>query len=250
MRVIPVLDLQGGQVVRAIAGERDRYRRIHSVLTGEIEPADIAAAIFDLVAFPRLYVADLDAISQSGSRRHFDTVYRLGKECSRRGLRELWLDAGRAEWIGEIEAALSDVGVRLVPVVGTESLNTQAPPESTTTPAKVDEHILSLDFRGGSFLGPPELEADASRWPQRVIVMDLSMVGCRRGPAQERLRKLRDRAATAGRAIDLYAAGGVRDIDDLHNLAAQGVAGALVASALHDGSLDRAALRSLDQDGW
>jgi phosphoribosylformimino-5-aminoimidazole carboxamide ribotide isomerase len=47
----------------------------------------------------------------------------------------------------------------------------------------------------------------------------------------------------AGRRI--YAAGGVRDAADLAALARAGIAGALVATALHDGRLRRADIDAL-----
>src|SRR5438270_567379 len=44
MRVIPVLDLKGGQVVRGIGGRRAEYRPIISVLTDSAKPLDVARA--------------------------------------------------------------------------------------------------------------------------------------------------------------------------------------------------------------
>ena len=58
------------------------------------------------------------------------------------------------------------------------------------------------------------------------------------GPDLDRLRALR--AVAPGKR--LYAAGGVRGPDDLHDLRALGCAGVLVASALHDGRLGTADL--------
>lgn len=250
MRVIPVLDLQSGHVVHAIAGERERYRPVRTVLTVDTEPAAVAAAFLDLAPFERIYVADLDAITQDGSRRHVESLHQLGRECGRRGLRELWLDAGGAPWIHELSDMLADNGVRLISVVGTESLATATTPSSFQPMKEGAEYILSLDYRQGSFIGPSAMETDVRRWPRRVIAMDLSVVGVRRGPSTVRLSQLRKLAATSARPIDLYAAGGVRDIDDLHVLAVQGMAGVLVASAFHDGSIDRYALRQLGAPAW
>jgi hypothetical protein len=92
---------------------------------------------------------------------------------------------------------------------------------------------LSLDFRGPSFQGPPELLDDTDCWPQTVIAMTLARVGSGAGPDLDRLGGVRD--AAPGRKV--YAAGGVRDIDDLITLKRAGIAGALVASCLHDGRL-------------
>ena len=99
--------------------------------------------------------------------------------------------------------------------------------------AGCDRIVLSLDFRGDAFQGPPALLDDAAAWPQRLIVMTLARVGSGAGPDLDRLRAIRDVAP--GR--DIYAAGGVRDGTDLAALRRAGLAGALVATSLHDGRL-------------
>ena len=45
-----------------------------------------------------------------------------------------------------------------------------------------DGFVLSLDFRGETFLGPQGLLDDAALWPHRVIVMTLARVGGGEGP--------------------------------------------------------------------
>ena len=238
MHILPVIDLLDGQVVRAVAGERARYRPVRSRLAGDADPVAVAAALLELAPFSAVYVADLDAIVQEGSRRNFTSLQRLGSVIGRRGVRELWLDAGRAAWTGELDAHLAAQGVKLLPVTGSESL---AEGEPLPVPP---QGILSLDHRGGRFIGPPGLERDATRWPRRVLAMELAGVGMRRGPPLELLAALRERARAVGREdVALYAGGGVRDADDLRRLEESGVAGALVATALHDGRLDAGALR-------
>ena len=101
---------------------------------------------------------------------------------------------------------------------------------------------LSLDFRGDAFLGPRELLEDAALWPERVIVMTLARVGSGEGPDVARLAEIVARAKKSR----VFAAGGVRNVDDLKRLRDIGVAGALVATALHAG---RITLTDLDQIG-
>ena len=71
-----------------------------------------------------------------------------------------------------------------------------------------------------------------------MIVMTLTRVGMDEGPDLDRI------AAISARARDrkIFAAGGVRGGEDLVALARCGAAGALVASALHDGRLNRAGI--------
>ena len=77
------------------------------------------------------------------------------------------------------------------------------------------------------------MRMESRAWPRRLIVMTLARVGSGAGPDIDRLSAIRD--AASGRNI--YAAGGVRDGVDLAILKRAGIAGALVATSLHDGRL-------------
>ena len=83
--------------------------------------------------------------------------------------------------------------------------------------------------------------ADSSLWPSRVVVMTLDRVGANAGPDIERLKDIVSRAQ--GRRI--YAAGGVRDRADLDAIRKIGVAGVLVASALHSGKISAGDLKEV-----
>jgi len=99
-----------------------------------------------------------------------------------------------------------------------------------------DRAVFSLDTRGADRLGPAALHDDPALWPPEVIAMTLAQVGAGAGPDLAALGALRARAPDRR----LYAAGGVRGPDDLRALREAGITGALVASALHDGTLSRA----------
>src|SRR5262249_59090623 len=101
--------------------------------------------------------------------------------------------------------------------------------------------ILSCYCRVSAVQGPPQILDDPSAWPARVIAMTLARVGSGAGPDLDRLAAVRRIAA--GRRI--YAAGGVRDAADLAALACAGLAGALVATALHDRGLGRPEVEGL-----
>ncbi len=222
MQIIPVVDLIGGQVVRARMGDRDAYRPIETPLAATPDPVDVVRGLLRLAAFPTLYVADLDAIRGRG-----DNFAALAQLRAAFPLLELWIDNGAADEAGV--AATSAYGA---PVLGSESQRDATLVE--TSPGA----LLSLDFRGDAFQGPPVLLSRADLWPARVIVMTLGRVGSSAGPDIDRLAAIRARAG--GRRV--FAAGGVRDRADLVALAAAGAAGALVASALHDGRLAAADL--------
>lgn len=250
MLLLPVMDLLDGQVVHAVAGERANYRPIRSALTGSAEPAVVLRSLLALARFPGLYVADLDAITRAGSDRHFDLLVELCTDLSDVGVGELWLDAGPAPWLTELGAAAGRCGVRLVPVLGSESLADANSLAARRMSLDGLDCVLSLDYRAGEFLGPAGLDERPAHWPRRVVVMELACVGVGGGPALERLDQIAARVRAARRAdIAIYAAGGVRDGADLRTLAGRGVHGVLLASALHDGRIDAGSLRDFTDDG-
>jgi phosphoribosylformimino-5-aminoimidazole carboxamide ribotide isomerase len=222
MQIIPVLDLKSETVVRARMGERAQYRPIATPLARTSDPLDVARGLLALHPFGALYIADLDAIE---GRDGNDAVV-AALVGAFPGLR-LWVDGGvcdarRAkDWLAR---GLGDL------VIGSESQTDAALGSALAGNARV---VLSLDFRGGEFQGPPELLAEPERWPRRVIVMTLARVGSGAGPDLERLAAIQ--AVAAQRSV--YAAGGVRNAADLAELKRRGVAGALVATCLHDGRL-------------
>jgi phosphoribosylformimino-5-aminoimidazole carboxamide ribotide isomerase len=101
--------------------------------------------------------------------------------------------------------------------------------------------ILSLDYRGDAFVGPSALLHDTQCWPSTVIVMTLARVGSAAGPDIERLARIKAQAGDRR----IFAAGGVRNADDLAALAREGIAGALVATSLHNGALTGAQIARL-----
>jgi HisA/HisF family protein len=226
--IIPVVDLMGGAVVRARAGERDAYRPLASPLAPSSAPGDVVRGLLGLHPFRSLYIADLDAILKRG--QHVDAVRALAAAFP--GL-DLWVDAGLAAGCACRRFIKGGPG-RLV--LGSES---QADEEVLASLADEPRVVLSLDYRGADRLGPPAIFDRPDLWPARVIAMTLAAVGTGGGPDLARLAEV---LAAAGPGRRVYAAGGVRGPGDLEALAGLGCAGVLVASALHDGRLGPAEL--------
>jgi phosphoribosylformimino-5-aminoimidazole carboxamide ribotide isomerase len=238
MRVVPVLDLLAGQVVRGIAGQRHLYRPWISPLAGSSNPIAVAHAFRDKLGLTTLYLADLDAIG--GSLPNL-AIYR---ELHASGFR-LWVDAGLHR--AADAAPLADVE-RIV-----AGLETLASPHALTESIEIlgNRLIFSLDLKAG-------VPLTNSTWPDptplgiaqhaialgvtSILLLDLSRVGVGQGTGTDEL------AATLRKThphIELTTGGGVRDRADLGRLAALGVANLLVASALHDGRIGAADIAAL-----
>jgi phosphoribosylformimino-5-aminoimidazole carboxamide ribotide isomerase len=236
LAIVPVLDLKGGQVVHARGGERARYQPIHSMLASGSEPRAVLDGLLSLAPFRRVYIADLDAIEGQGGHRAL--IAALARE-----YRDVafWLDGGFA---GAAEAA-DALAAGAMAVLGSESLPDAATLTDAVARLGTANCVLSLDYRGERFVGPAAIETSPDLWPDQIIAMTLARVGSGTGPDTTRLATLQRIAG----ARQLFAAGGVRDAADLDQLAAMGLAGALVASALHDRRLTAAALAPFMADG-
>ena len=233
MDVIPVIDVRHGVAVAAVRGRRADYRPLVTPLADGSNPAAVARGFAALSSFPTLYVADLDGIEGRGR----DTALVTALAAAVPGAR-IWIDDGTparnaADWIGRAGPARH--------VIGSESL---AGPDDIAALRTLprDGYVLSLDFKDDRFEGPPVVLDAAQHWPRDVIVMTLARVGSGEGPDVARVAAI---AARAGPTRRIYAAGGVRDRADVEALHAAGAAGALVASALHAGTIKAGDLREI-----
>jgi phosphoribosylformimino-5-aminoimidazole carboxamide ribotide isomerase len=229
MKIVPVLDLQQGRVVRGIGGRRHQYLP----LTPDCQPLTVAAGFRDRFGLTELYLADLDAIAGA------PPSLPLYIELRRQGF-TLWVDAGvRAT---EVADALFTAGIDSV-VVGLETVT-----GPTVLGELCNDHaeriVFSLDLRDGVPLGNlvPWKHADARSIAkqaielgvQRLLLLDLARVGMNGGMGTELLI---GELIAAYPQIEFSAGGGVRRAEDLRRLKAMGVSAVLVASALHDGRI-------------
>lgn len=239
MRILPVFDLLGGQVVRGIAGQRSQYRPVASRLVTDSSPGTVAGAVGRQFGFDQAYVADLDAIA--GAPPHFaayEAIVRQGFT--------LWIDAGcgtleRAQAIQVWNAQRAAISAL---IVGLESLERADELPRLLDRVGPQRLVFSLDQNGGRPLcrargweefSPQQIAEQAlACGVRRFIALDLSAVGTGQGLITLALcRWLRQRAPAA----EITTGGGVRGPVDLQALAEIGCDWALVASALHDGRI-------------
>lgn len=229
MRLVPVLDLKGGIVVHARRGQRADYAPLSTPLVDGCEPVSVARALCAACRCKRLYVADLDALA--GKPAGEATLSALAV------VAETWVDAGATT--PQRAATLERAGAARN-VVGTESLGPEAATAAALGPPPL---VLSVDLRGGRMISRdpaldgagPAAAASLARAlaVSELLVIDLARVGSNSGPPLDAVAELA--SALPGAAI--YAGGGVRDDEDLRALESAGAAGALVATALHEGRI-------------
>ena len=225
--IIPVIDLMHGQVVHARRGDRQAYQPLQSSLVDGCDPHDVAQALIDATGARHVYIADIDAIrggsgGKNGGKGDHQTL--IAELVERHPGVEWWVDGG---FVDAIPALALHRATGATPVVGTETLRNYGALRKCRN-SRI-EAVLSLDYRRGVPLGP-DWSYDPSEWPARVIAMELARVGAEDGPALQLIRTLQ----SMRQDVDVIAAGGVRNRDDLLALDGLGVAAVLVASALHE----------------
>lgn len=233
MQVIPVIDIRNGVVVRAVAGQRSEYKPLQTPLAQTSAPLDVARGLASLHPFRTFYIADLDAIE--GRTDNYALIMRIASAFPEA---RLWVDAGIAR-LADAERWRAQHNVDIV--IGSESLKDAGELGAVRNNARF---ALSLDFSAQGFLGDAEILRDVDLWPANIIVMTLARVGAGQGPDLDRLAEILSRA----KGRNVYAAGGARGLDDLVALKEAGAAGALVATALHDGRLSRADLARISAE--
>lgn len=228
--------------VRARGGRRAEYAPIESVAGASIPSGDATALARQYVerfGLTSLYVADLDAID--------------GREQQRVAIRavastgaSLWIDAGIAS-VDAAERALGCGAARVI--VGLETMPDFEMLASIEKAVGSGRVVFSLDLRNDQPIArTPELAEQspqdlasraADAGASAMLMLDLARVGSASGVDLGLLEQIKARVPV----LPLYVGGGVRNVDDLRRAQSAGCDGALVASALLDGTITEQDLR-------
>ena len=238
-RLLGVIDIQHGLAVRAVGGRRAEYRPISSRLCDSADPLRVAAAYREQFSINRLYIADLDALTGRGENSAM--VAALVAE----GF-DIAVDMAAAT--PDAVACAFDLGVQTV-IVALETLPGRDALAALGASAKSQLLAFSLDLQAGQPLadarrwGQPTWTADAPRQLaaqavntgfRTLVVLDLHAVGTAAGPATVPLCR---QLSADFPGVQLWTGGGVRTAADVQLLVSAGAEGVLVATALHDQTL-------------
>jgi phosphoribosylformimino-5-aminoimidazole carboxamide ribotide isomerase len=233
---VGVIDLKNGQAVHARGGRREAYAAVSEAAGVQVDgnPFTLARTYRDACGLTDLYVADLDAIAAGTA--HNDVIRAIaglgGTVC---------VDSGVTT--PDDARRVLDTGANSV-VVGLETLPSfDALRHIQRSSGRI---TFSLDLRDGvpmttgalaAMVSPEEIARQVvDEGVAAIIVLDVARVGGKTGPDVPMLQRIR--RAVSG--VSILAGGGVRDLNDLKQLADVGCDGVLVATALHDGRLSTA----------
>jgi phosphoribosylformimino-5-aminoimidazole carboxamide ribotide isomerase len=238
VQIIGVLDLLRGRAVHARSGRREKYAPVESAAGWPMDSGDartLAETYLRLLGISEVYVADLDAIQE---RRPQDA---MTKDLASLGA-PLWLDAG-VQSVKEAREAIERGAARVV--VGLETLPSFDVLAEICEAVGRDRVAFSLDLRDGEPIVMKTADISAGQNAETMtlnavaagvgalIVIDLARVGTGNGVDAVTLGRVRASAPD----LTLIAGGGVRGWDDLVGLAKAGCNGALLATAVHNGSI-------------
>ena len=235
--VIPAVDVQDGEVVQLVAGERGTETRYG-------DPVAAAEGWVDRGA-STLHLVDLDGAFE-GERVNADAFESIIETA------DVDLQLGGGIRAVDDAVDLLDLGVDRV-ILGTAAVET---PEIV---ADISDHepgavMVSLDAKGGEVVvsgwtestGLDPAEA-AGRYAElgagAILLTDVDVEGQLAGVNTELISRVCDRVE-----IPVVASGGVATIDDIHALRDAGAAAAVVGTALYEGTFTLAAAMAAVSD--
>ena len=238
--ILPVIDLQRGVVVRGVAGQREKYQPIQSMLVNEPSPGAIAKAFYDVLGCRDVYIADLDAIAgDTPAWADYEAIAEAGLN--------LWIDAGAGNYASAQAIAARQFAGEPVQriIVGLESLESREQLARIAAEVEPKRLVFSLDLKNGQPLAKcPHWQAQSALdiisdvirlGIEALIVLDLARVGVGQGTGTEQLCQ---QLKAQWPEVELIGGGGVNSQSDVDRLVAAGMSRVLVASALHDGRID------------
>lgn len=223
--VVPAVDMQDGEVVQLVQGERGTERKYG-------DPVDAATRWVDEGA-DTLHLVDLDGAFE-GARANADAVDSVLDAT------DVSVQVGGGIRTADDATDLLDRGVDRV-ILGTAAV--ENPDIVGEIAAEYGDGVMvSLDAKGGEVVvegwtegtGMDPVEA-AQRYVDlgaaAILFTDVDVEGRQEGVRTEPVRKLADSVD-----IPVIASGGVATVDDVRALKEAGAAGVVVGTALYEGS--------------
>jgi phosphoribosylformimino-5-aminoimidazole carboxamide ribotide isomerase len=227
-RIVFVLDLYNRNVVHAQGGDRKNYQPVHikSCICSTSDPVKIIEEIKP----KEVYIADLNILQGTSPRNiNYETIKQVSSRVT------TMLDPG----ISSVNEALEASSLADTIILGTETASLKTVKEVTSLlPGKV---TVSIDKKYGKVLtsdpfmpyDPCEIVHELNALDiQNIIILDMDKVGTSSGVDSQFLSSI-----VSISHHDVLLGGGIKDFSDIEKLECLGIKGALVATALHNGSI-------------
>ena len=229
MILYPAIDLYEGDAVRLVKGDYAQ-KTIYSH-----DPAGIAMD-FKNCGAERIHTVDLEG-AKDGTTPNFETVCRIKKESG------LFVEIGGGIRSMETVHKYLDAGIDRV-ILGTAAVENEELVKEAVSVYK-ERIAVGIDIKDGyvaikgwleqsKYTAEDFLSKMHSIGVKTIICTDVSKDGMMQGPNKLLYKKLSEEFPD----IDLVASGGVSSIEDIRNLKALGLHGAIVGKAYYTKAID------------
>jgi phosphoribosylformimino-5-aminoimidazole carboxamide ribotide isomerase len=235
MRIIPAIDIMDGKCVRLTQGDFKK-KKIYSE-----DPMDVAM-LFQNADLEYLHLIDLDG-AKEGHVVNWDVIYELQEKTA------LQIDFGGGIKTDEDVQQLMDLDIYQINI-GSIAIHEPEKFKRWMNEYGASNFILSADVKDehimiNGWLEPTELrlfelvEDYMNSGLEFLTCTDIGSDGMLEGPNFSLYEKLRDRFPT----LKITASGGISSLDDLHQLKALGMYGAIIGKALYEHKIELADLK-------
>ena len=227
MLIFPAIDILGGKAVRLLKGD------YNNVTVYNDDPYSVAMD-FVKAGCNAIHIVDLDG-AREGSAVNMDIVRSIAR------IPGILLELGGGIRNMDTVCRYLDAGISRV-ILGTAAL--EDPVFLDNAVARFGGRIaVGVDLKDGKVAVRGWLETSArdgldfiraleSRGVRTVIVTDISRDGAMKGTNLDLYKTI-----TSGWSMDITASGGVSTLDDLRNLKASGLYGAIIGKAYYTGAI-------------
>jgi phosphoribosylformimino-5-aminoimidazole carboxamide ribotide isomerase len=230
MRIIPAIDIMDGKCVRLTQGDFKK-KKIYSE-----DPLDVAM-LFQNADLEYLHLIDLDG-AKEGEVVNWDVLYELQEKTA------LQIDFGGGVKTDEDVQQLMDLDIYQINI-GSIAIHEPEKFKRWMNEYGASNFILSADVKGenimiNGWLEPTELrlfelvEDYMNGGLEFLTCTDIGSDGMLEGPNFSLYENLRDRFPT----LKITASGGISSLDDLRQLKALGMHGAIIGKALYEHKIE------------
>ena len=232
-RIIPVIDLLNSEAVHAIKGERNTYNPLKPNFINSSNPLSIIHCIEKLFDFNEIYLADLDSI-----------IYRkpnleILSEILKSSNFKMMLDPGIITKRDILKFSRLNINKLILGIETVKNITVISDAVKILGPDKV---IVSIDMYQGRIiskstdfinLNPIHLICQLTQLGiEEFILLDLFRVGQKIGGIPSLYLEIKENTD-----VSILIGGGVKDIEDINELARFEFTGVLIATALYDGTI-------------
>jgi phosphoribosylformimino-5-aminoimidazole carboxamide ribotide isomerase len=232
-KIIPVIDILNGIAVHAFKGERNKYKPLTSTIISSPNPITIINELKKNFNFNEFYIADLDSILTK--RPNTDLLLDILKIP---GLK-IMLDPGVSNQMDILSYSKYNLYKLILGLETIESL------EIINEAIKImgkNRLIISIDMYKGKIIS--KLNDFKDQTPlthlnklknlgiKEIILLDLYRVGQKLGDIPPLYLKIRNNFDGS-----IFIGGGIKNLNDLMRYKSYHFSGALIATALYDGTI-------------